>query len=160
MGARLRLAPDPGERASIPPAPSSIQVVLAHSHEALRASLRILLDGEEDIEVSGEARDLASIWAQVEHRRPDVITVDVHLRGGGVQVMHRLLPYTPAIGIVLMSMEDRTELARQAFLTGALGFITTHLADDELAPAVRAAARGETYLSPPIAARLRGHPTG
>ena len=76
------------------------------------------------------------------------------LESSGDGATHPLGARLPGVGIVAVTMSDLPALARRALLTGVVGFVQKQFADDELAPAVRAAARGEVYVSPPIAARL------
>jgi two-component system response regulator NreC len=155
MGARLRLAPDPGGDGDAPSVNSPIRVALAEPHDLMRRGLRTLLDREDDILVVSEDPDLDGSIDSVRREEPDVLAVDLQIYeaaadGGNPPIGERI----PGVGIVVVTMSDLPALARRALLTGALGFVQKQFADDELAPAVRAASRGEVSLSPPIAARL------
>jgi DNA-binding NarL/FixJ family response regulator len=72
-----------GSTAPLAPAPLPvIRVVLADSHALMRRSLRLLLDREQDVEVVGEADDLASVVRHVEGDRPQVLLLDLSMPGG------------------------------------------------------------------------------
>ena len=137
------------------PAALPIRVVLADSHAQMRRSLRLLLDGEQYVEVVGEADDLVSVVRRVEEDRPDVLLLDLSMRGGSsVEAIGRLRARAPATQIVALTMEDDPVFAQRAFAAGAIGFVMTERSDAELLQAIRAAACAEEYISPQMAPRL------
>ncbi len=121
----------------------------------MRRSLRLLLDGEEGIEVIAEADDLAAVTRNVHAHEPHVLVLDLSMPdGSSIEAIGRLREQAPDTQIVVMTMEDNPVFAQRAFAAGAVGFVVKDLADNELPQAIRAAARGEEYISPRIAARL------
>jgi two-component system response regulator NreC len=151
----LHLASASAETVAAPAAGSTIRVVLADSHALMRRSLRLLLDGEQDVEVIGEADDLASVVRHVEGDRPQVLLLDLSMPGGSsVEAIGRLRECAPATQVVALTMEDDPVFAQRAFAAGAVGFVMTERSDAELLQAIRAAARGEEYISPRMATRL------
>jgi two-component system, NarL family, response regulator NreC len=136
-------------------ASSPIRVVLADDHDLVRSSVRRLLDAEENVEVVAEAGDLASVMRLLERHRPCVLVLDLRLpSGSSVETIGSLLERVPGIQIVMMTMESNPAFAQHVLTVGALGFVAKELADDELPVAVRAAARGERYVSPRAAPRI------
>ena len=136
-----------------PPLP--IRVVLADSHALMRRSLRLLLDREDDVEVVGEADDLASVVRHVESDRPQVLLLDLSMPGGSsVETIGRLRERAPATQVVALTMEDDPVFAQRALAAGAVGFVMTERSDAELLQAIRTAARGEEYISPQMTTRL------
>jgi two-component system response regulator NreC len=132
-----------------------ISVVLADSHAPMRRSLRLLLDSEDDVEVVGEADDLASVVRHVEDDQPQVLLLDLSMPGGSsVEVISQLRERVPATQVVALTMEDDPVFAQRAFAASAVGFVMTERSDAELLQAIRSAARGEEYISPQVAARL------
>jgi two-component system, NarL family, response regulator NreC len=155
MSVHLRLAPSPAGTASVVFAASPIRVVLADDHALMRRSLRLLLDGEEGIEVIAEADELASAVRHVHDHQPRVLVLDLRMPGGSsVETIGKLRERVPDTQIVVLTMEDNPVFAQRALASGALGFVLKELADSELPQAVRAAASGEEYVSPRVAARL------
>ena len=154
MASHLHLArvpEDPGTAA----AKAQIHVLVADDHAHMRRSLRLLLDGEEGIEVVAEADDLAAVARHIHAHEPDVLVLDLSMPdGSSIEAIGRLREQAPETQIVVMTMDENPVFAQRAFAAGALGFVAKDLADGELPQAVRAAARGEEYVSPRIAARL------
>jgi two-component system, NarL family, response regulator NreC len=132
-----------------------VRVVLADDHALMRRSLRLLLEGEEGITVIAEAEDLASAVRHVESDRPHVLVLDLRLPGGSsIETVGHLRERAPETGVLILTMEEDPVFAQRALASGALGFVLKDRADSELPGAVRAAARGEEYVSPRVAARL------
>jgi len=132
-----------------------IRVVLADDHAMMRRSLRLLLDGEGDLEVIAEADDMAGVTGHVQGHEAHVLILDLGMPGGpSIQAIGQLREQVPDTQIVVMTMEDNPVFAQLAFAAGALGFVSKELADAELVQAVRAAARGEEFVSPRLAASL------
>jgi two-component system response regulator NreC len=158
MPSSLHLAPSLTVTAPTAPLASAtlpIRVVLADSHALMRRSLRLLLDGEQDVEMVGEAGDLASVVRHVEGDRPQVLLLDLSMPGGSsVEAIGQLRERAPETQIVALTMEDDPVFAQRAFAAGAVGFVMTERSDAELLEAIRAAARGEEYISPQMATRL------
>jgi len=124
----------------------------------MRRSLRGLLDDEEDLHVVGEADDLATLEREVRLRRPHVLALDLGMRDRttGVGAITIVREGGLEVRIVGLTMQDDPAFARHALAAGALGFVYKDLADVELAPAIRAAARGERFVSLRVAGRLGG----
>ena len=131
------------------------RVVLADDHAMMRRSLRMLMDCEQDIEVVAEADDLAAVIRDVKGYEPHVLVLDLGMPGGStIEAIGRLRERSPETQIVVMTMEENPVFAQRAFAAGALGFVAKDRADSELPQAVQAAARGEEFVSPRVAARL------
>ncbi|MFI4984572.1 MAG: response regulator [Solirubrobacterales bacterium] len=155
MATHLHLAPALTETDPVVSAPSPIRVVLADDHALMLRSLRLLLEGENDVDVIAEADDLTSVEHHVHGQSPHVLVLDLRLSGGSsMEMIGRLREQAPDTQIVVLTMKDNPVFAEHALASGALGFVLKELADSELPQAVRAAARGEEYVSPRVAARL------
>lgn len=133
----------------------TISVVLTDDHAVVRGALRALLDGQPEVEVVGEASDLAAAKATVAERRPQVLVLDVNLPDGvATESVGELRELSPGTQIVLLTMERDVALAREALDAGALGYLFKDAAHLELIEAVRAAAGGRRFLTPAVAAGL------
>jgi two-component system response regulator NreC len=153
----LHLAPVPDSESGHARA-GSIKIVLGDDHAAMRRSLRVLLDGEEDLDVVAETDCLESVMGHVNARRPDVLVLDLGMSspGSGIETLNRLSGEARDTHIVVLTMNDDPAFARRAVDAGACGLVLKELADSDLPAAVRAASRGGHYLSPPLAAKLNG----
>ncbi|MFE1080700.1 response regulator [Nocardiopsis alba] len=133
-----------------------MKLFLVDDHPIVRAGLIALFEGEEDIEVVGEAADGTDALRLIGLREPDVVLMDLRLAGAtdGVEVTERVLrlPRPPRV-LVLTTYETDGDIMR-ALDAGASGYLLKDSPPDRLFEAVRAAARGETVLSPHVAARL------
>jgi two-component system response regulator NreC len=90
--------------------------------------------------------------------RPSVLVLDLNMPGGSsLQAIPRLRADVPGTSIVVLTMQEDPAFARQALQSGALGFVLKEAAQEDLLTAIRAAAAGDTYLSPRVGARLGGH---
>ncbi len=156
VASHLILAPALGDADLGSSASSPIRVVLADDHTLMRRSLRGLLDAEEDVEVVGEADDLVSVEREMRLRQPHVLVLDLGMHGGftGLESIGRLRECGPRTMIVGLTMQDEPVFAQHALIAGVVGFVSKDLADAELAQAIRAAARGEQFVSPRVAGRL------
>lgn len=138
-----------------------ITVVLVDDHAVVRGALRALLEGQEDLEVVGEAEDLASARAAVADAAPSVLVLDVNLPDGlAVDRVAELREFAPGTQIVLLTMERDLSLAQRALDDGALGYLFKDAAHLELIEAVRAAAVGRRYVPAAVAAGMAKAPEG
>jgi two-component system response regulator NreC len=136
-------------------AEQNIRVVLADDHALMRRTLRLMLDGEQDVEVIAEADDLTSLVRHLEAHQPHVLVLDLGMPDGSSSgAIRRLREHAPEIQIVIVTMQENPVFAQHALAAGAIGFVLKDRADEELAEAIRRAARGEQYVSPRLALPL------
>jgi two-component system response regulator NreC len=163
MASHLQIAPEPQGDREPPAAPvvlervttRPIRVVLADDHVLTRRTLRLLLDAEGDVEVVAEAADHLATVRHLHGHEPDVLVLDLHMSdGSGIETVRSLCARVPQTRIVVLTMADDPSFAQRALAAGACGFVVKELSDAELVQAVRAAAAGEEYVSPTVAARL------
>jgi two-component system, NarL family, response regulator NreC len=132
-----------------------ITIVLADDHEVVRAGLRLLLNAQADFEVVAEAGDVAATERRVLALAPRVLVLDVGMpEGSSIPAIPDLRAKAPETQIVILTMQNDPELAREALRAGATGFVLKEAAQAELIQAVRLAAQGQRYLSPELGARL------
>ncbi|MCC3779593.1 response regulator transcription factor [Streptomyces sp. UNOB3_S3] len=138
---------------------AGIGVLLVDDHPVVRRGLRAMVDELPGVEAVGEAADGAEALRLLdEGARPDVVLMDLQMGAGmhGVEATRRItaLPSPPAVLILTTYSTDADILA--AVEAGATGYLLKDAPPEEVAAAVHAAARGETVLAPPVAARLLG----
>ena len=111
--------------------------------------LRNLLSAEFD--VIATVSDGNALVQTAADTRPDVVVTDIVMPGlDGIAATARLVARQPDARIVLVTVHDDPELAERGYAAGALGCVSKHRARQELVAAVRAAVRGERYVSPRI----------
>lgn len=132
-----------------------IRVIVADDHHLVRQGIRALLERADDIEVVGEAADGQEAIELVQRLNPDVLVVDIAMpRLDGTQATERVHALGVATQVVILSMHSDETLVRQTLRSGARGYLLKRSVTEELLLAVRAAARGEIYLSPAISVSL------
>ncbi|MBS2532273.1 response regulator transcription factor [Catenulispora sp. NF23] len=136
-----------------------IRVLICDDHAVVRAGLRALLAGADDIAVVGEAAGGQEAVVTAASVNPDVVLMDLQLGDGidGVEATRRIrtpnpTPDTPRI-LVLTTYDTDADITR-AVEAGATGYLLKAEPPDELYAAIRAAAAGRTALSPPVASRM------
>ncbi len=135
--------------------PTVTRVLIADDHVVFRRGLSLVLEPEADIEVVGEAVDTTTAVAAAADVRPDVVLMDLRMPGGGgITATRQVLAEAPDTRvIVLTASEDDADLF-DAVKAGAVGYLLKEVSIEEVADAVRAAARGESLLSPVMTAKL------
>jgi DNA-binding NarL/FixJ family response regulator len=132
-----------------------IRVLLADDHTLVRAGIRGLLAALSNVEVVGETGDGHEALRLVETLRPDIVLLDIGMPGlNGLEVAARLAKLDPPIRVVILSMHATEEYVLQALRAGAAGYLLKGSAVAELEVAIRAVARGDTYLSPAVSKRV------
>lgn len=143
---------------SVTSAPA-ITVVLSDDHHMIRSGLRMLLDADGRFEIIGEAADVSSTRECVLAELPQVLVLDLNLAGdSSLDLIPALRRDCPRTQIVVLTMQEDPAFARAALRAGAIGFVLKEAADTELMTAIEAAAAGESYLNPNMAARLAATP--
>jgi two-component system, NarL family, response regulator NreC len=137
-----------------------ITIVLADDHAVVRSGLRMVLDRESGMEVVSEAGDAETAVRTVLGHKPSVLVLDLNMPGEltSLDAIPRVAEVSPGTRVVVLTMQEDPEFARQALRAGAAGYVLKEAADDELVEAVRRAAAGDTYLNPSLGARLAAAP--
>ncbi|WP_369258132.1 response regulator [Geodermatophilus amargosae] len=131
------------------------RVLVVDDHPVVRGGLVAWLAAQEDLDVVGEAGDGQEALAMVAALAPDVVLMDLRMpRMDGVTATERLAVSHPAVRVLVLTTYDTDADIVRAVAAGATGYLLKDAPLPQLADAVRAAARGETVLAPPVAARL------
>jgi NarL family two-component system response regulator LiaR len=129
-----------------------IRVLLVDDHAVLRKGMRALLEREPGLEVVGEAEDGEQAIRAAERLRPDVILMDLEMKGmGGIEATRQITAARPETRVVVLTSHTAEEDVFPALKAGAIGYLLKHSAPVEVLQAIRQAHRGETVLHPTIA---------
>ena len=132
----------------------TIRVFMVDDHALVRAGMRMILSGETDIEVVGEADCGESALPLIRKLKPDVVLCDLHLPGvSGLEITERLVKGRHAKVIVVSVLEDGP-MPRKLIEAGASGYVGKGGDSAELVRAVRDVARGKRFLANGIAQKL------
>jgi DNA-binding NarL/FixJ family response regulator len=131
-----------------------IRIVLADDHELLRQGVRALLRAEADFQVVGEAGDGLTALDMVDRLRPDVLVADLTMPGlGGLELTHQAVRRSPRTRVVILTMHSAEPFVLEALEQGASAYVLKDAGVSELVRAIREAASGRRYLSPPLSDR-------
>jgi len=132
-----------------------IRVLLADDQTLFREGLRILLSSHPGIDVIGEAADGEEAVRVAIHQRADVVLMDLRMPVlDGAAAIRRLATAAPGCRVIALTTFDDDDLVFDALRAGALGYLLKDVGSDRLVAAIRAAARGESFLEPSVAAKV------
>jgi DNA-binding NarL/FixJ family response regulator len=135
-----------------------IRVVLADDHPIFRDGLRGILESQPDIDVVGEASDGATAVQLTSDLRPGVVLMDLRMPVmDGVTAIQKIKAHQPEVQVIVLTTYDSDADILPAIEAGATGYLLKDTSREDLYQAIRSAARGESVLSPVVAARLIGH---
>lgn len=130
----------------------SIRVFLADDHVVVRAGLRSLLEGSDDIVVIGEAATGREALAGIERTDPDVAVLDISMPElGGIEAAELVHERCPRVKVLMLSASMDVQSVHRALRAGALGYLAKFAAADELVAAVHRVHGGKRYLDRSIA---------
>lgn len=130
----------------------TIEVLVVDDHQMVRQGLRLLMEGEPDMMVAGEAASGQEMLRRLRERPWDVMVLDITLPDCcGLDLLEDIRAARPDMPVVILSMHSAAEYAGEAMARGAAGFVAKEDAASEVVEAVRTVARGGTYVSGPAA---------
>jgi len=132
-----------------------IRVLVADDHAVVRAGIVALLDEHDDIDVVGQAADGLAAVEEARRLRPDLVVMDVRMPGAtGDEATARIRAELPGTRVLILTTYETDATILAAIEAGASGYLLKAAPADEIVEGVRSVARGETALSPAIAAQL------
>ena len=132
-----------------------IRVLVVDDHTLVRDGIRSLLALSSDIEVVGEAANGKDALGKVKRLSPDVVLMDLAMPVmNGLEATRRIRREFPGIRVIALTQYDDSEYVVPIIEAGARGFISKMAAFSELATAIQAVSKGESFLSPSAAAAL------
>jgi DNA-binding NarL/FixJ family response regulator len=133
----------------------TIRVLVADDQSMVRAGFRMLLSGEEDIEVVAEASNGLEAVAQAARFHPTVVLMDIRMpQLDGLEATRRILASDDTARILILTTFDLDEYVYEALRSGASGFVLKDDPPEQLLAAIRVVADGEALLSPAITKRV------
>ena len=134
-----------------------IRVLVADDQALVRLGLRVLIDTEDDLELVGEAANGADAVELARRERADVVLMDVRMPGmDGIDALREIVadPRLQDTRVVMLTTFELDEYVFEALRAGASGFLIKDTEPADLLRAIRAAARGDSLLSPAVTRRL------
>lgn len=132
-----------------------LRIVLVDDQALVRMGFALVLGGEDDLEVVGEAGDGATAVAQVRALRPDVVLMDVRMPGmNGIDATREIVSEHSDTRVLVLTTFDLDEYAFGALRAGASGFLLKDARPTELVEAIRTVAAGDAVISPRVTRRM------
>ena len=132
-----------------------IRILIVDDHPLVRTGFAQLIGDCPDLEVCGEAGDMAEALQMVEATRPDLAIIDLSLAGGsGLDLIERIKARYKSVLMLVASMHDETLYAERVLAAGARGYINKQEAQDRIIQAIRTVLGGKVYLSRPMTERM------
>ena len=134
-----------------------VKVLIADDQALVRTGFRMILDAEDDIEVTGEAADGAEAVTLASAGRPDVILMDVRMPNmDGIEATRLIVDKNDddPIRVLILTTFDLDEYVYDALRAGASGFLLKDAPPEELVRGVRVLARGDALIAPSVTRRL------
>jgi len=133
----------------------TIRVLVADDQSMVRAGFRMLLGGEEDIDVVAEAQNGLEAVEKAARFNPTVVLMDIRMPElDGLEATRRILAADPAARVLILTTFDLDEYIYEALSAGASGFVLKDDPPEQLIAAIRTVAAGDALLSPAVTRRV------
>jgi DNA-binding NarL/FixJ family response regulator len=134
---------------------NAARIIIVDDHPLLRQGIAELINNEPDLEVCAEAEDPHRALDQIEKHNPDVVILDISLRGAsGIELLKNVKVRFPRLLVLILSMHDESVYAHRALRAGAAGYIMKQEASEKVLVALRKILNGEVYLSDELGTRM------
>ncbi|MCK5430862.1 MAG: response regulator transcription factor, partial [Anaerolineales bacterium] len=132
-----------------------IRLLLVDDHAVVRMGVRMLLDGEPDFDIVGEADSASEAINRIAQLNPEVVLMDIHLPDlSGIEATREIKRIYPETAVIALTIHESEEYFFKMLEAGASGYVPKRAAPEELITAIRAAARGDVYIYPSLAKLL------
>ena len=133
----------------------TIRLLLVDDHKVVRSGLRMLLGGELDVEIVGEAGTARAALDLVKNLQPDIVLMDIGLPDlSGIDATREIKKLYPQTAVVALTIHEDEEYFFKMLEAGASGYVPKRAAPEELLTAIQAAAIDEVYIYPSLAKLL------
>ena len=132
-----------------------INLLLVDDHQVVRTGLRMLLEGQPDMKIVGEADSGLQALEKAKELMPDVVVMDITLPDiSGIEATKRLKEMLPNISVVALTIHEDEQYFFEMLQAGASGYVPKRAAPEDLITSIRAAYAGEIYIYPTLAKAL------
>jgi DNA-binding NarL/FixJ family response regulator len=132
-----------------------IRTMIVDDHALFRRGLEMVLEGEPDIDLVGQASDGAEAVEKAAESLPDIVLMDIRMpRSNGIEACRAVKEAAPSAKIVILTISDEEEDLFEAIRAGASGYLLKDIPLDEVADTVRAVHGGQSLINPSMAAKL------
>jgi DNA-binding NarL/FixJ family response regulator len=131
------------------------RILLVDDHEVVRLGLRSLLEQHPNFEIVAEAATAREAVEKTRTHKPDVIVMDIRLKGGsGIEACQEITAQFPSAKVIMLTSYAEDEMLFSAIRAGAAGYVLKQIGGDDLVRAIEAVGRGEALLDPAVTQRV------
>jgi len=128
-----------------------ITIVLVDDHYLMISGLKMIIGGQDDLQIVGTANDAASALEVVKTKKPDVVALDISLpKTNGLDLIAQLKSVSPDSKILILTMYEDRQYVKRALDNGAMGYLPKKAAEYDLIYSIRTVAGGESYIHPSL----------
>lgn len=132
-----------------------IRILIVDDHPLFRKGLRVMLEGQDQMEVIGEAANGTEAVGLAQATKPDVVLMDLQMPGGGgIESTRQIRDVMPSIKVLVLTLFEDNESVYMSLRAGASGYILKDAEEEEVFRAILAVANGEAIFSPAVASRV------
>ena len=143
------------------PLATAKRIFVVDDHPLIREGLAAQLANQPNLQLCGEAEDVAEAMSRIAASKPDLVIVDISLKNGnGVDLVKRLKAKDPSLVMLVWSMHPESLYAERALRAGARGYVSKSKSASQIIEAVLTVLDGRTYLSPEMSEKLLGRVIG
>lgn len=131
------------------------RIYITDDHPLVRRGLAAMINAEPDLEVCGEAEDCATATSEVAKLRPDIVIVDISLKGNsGIELIKNIKAFDPKIVVAVLSMHDESVYALRVLKAGAKAYVMKQDIASKVIEAIRKIRKGQMYVSEKVASQM------
>ena len=135
--------------------PPALRILLADDHAIVRQGLKLLMDGQPDMKVIGEAADGKAVIDLARTLKPDIVVMDISMPGvNGLVATRTLKQQQPDVTVVALTRHEDDTYVEELLRAGASGYVLKQSAPANFLQAIRAVAAGGIYLDPAMKPRV------
>ena len=134
---------------------NKLRIIIAEDHLSVREGFKLIVNSQEDMEVIGEADDGRAAIELARQLEPDIVLMDISMPGlNGLKAAAKLKRIAPDIKILTLTRHTDTAFLQELLQAGVSGYVLKQSASEELLRAIRAVAKGGSYLDPNITGKV------
>ncbi len=139
----------------------TLRILIAEDHKTVREGIKLLIDGQIDMDVIGEADDGQAVLVEAARLKPDLVLMDISMpKMNGLKATKALREAMPHVKILTLTRHEDDGFLRQLINAGSNGYVLKQSAPTELISAIRAVGAGQSYLDPSLTAKVMGEYAG
>ncbi len=131
------------------------RILVVDDHPLVRQGIAQFINQEKDMTVCGEASDGHEAFSAIEKLNPDLVIVDIEMKGlGGMELVRNMKTHYPKVPVLMLSMHDESLFAERALRAGARGYLMKEEDPETVVHAIRSVLSGDVYVSDKAASKI------